>query len=97
VQQQRIEATWWFKHLVVLHLHGEVIHIVVCHDAAISMALPPRLYRKEFAWFGKFMVLLINPVPQMLQDYSNDAYASVMFLDSRQICVSLFVSSAVFL
>ena len=92
VQQQRIEATWWCKHLVVLHLHGEVIQfwrifqlggstflgkygwyyecIVVSHDAAISMTLPPRLYRKDFAWFGKKMVLLINPVPQMLQDYS---------------------------
>ena len=53
------------------------------------MALPPRLYRKEFALFGKKMVLLINPVPQMLQDYSNDAYSSVMFLD-KSVCLVLF-------
>ena len=35
------------------------------------------------------MVLLINPVPQMFQDYINDAYASVMFLD-KSVCLCLF-------
>lgn len=63
--------------------------IAVCHDAAISMALPPRIYRKEFAWFGRKTVLLINTVPQMLHCYINDTYATVMFLD-KSVCLCSF-------